>query len=139
MTNPKCLAGMVPDTFSARSAHLTGLKMMLITRAVSFDHLIGQQLYRISIPRTEANVIKPFQARMPLWSGSVRHRSVQTKKKRRVYWPRGSVARSSCRTISKGERSITAMAGTPAQEEIDEPTGKFLRPRSEIAHFELLA
>jgi hypothetical protein len=57
----------------------------------------------------------------------------------RVYWPRGSVARSSCRTISKGERSISAMAGTPAQEEIDEPTGKFLRPRSEIAHFELLA
>jgi hypothetical protein len=41
---------MVPDTFSARSAHLTGLKMMPITRAVSFDHLIGQQLHRISNP-----------------------------------------------------------------------------------------
>ena len=32
--NPKCLGLMVPDTFSARSAHLTGLKMMPITRAV---------------------------------------------------------------------------------------------------------
>jgi hypothetical protein len=31
------------------------------------------------------------------------------------------------------------MAGTPAEEEIDEPTGKFLRPRSDIAYFELLA
>jgi hypothetical protein len=31
------------------------------------------------------------------------------------------------------------MAGAPAQKEIDEPTGKFLRPRSETAHLELLA
>src|SRR5215831_3001144 len=30
-------------------------------------------------------------------------------------------------------------AGPPAQEEIDEPTGKFLRPRSDIVHLELLA
>jgi hypothetical protein len=33
----KCLAGTVPDTFSARSADLTGLKMIRITRGVSFD------------------------------------------------------------------------------------------------------
>jgi hypothetical protein len=31
------------------------------------------------------------------------------------------------------------MAGAPAQEEIDEPTGKFLRPRSDIVDLELLA
>jgi hypothetical protein len=31
------------------------------------------------------------------------------------------------------------MAATPAQEEIDEPADKFLRPRSDIAHLELLA
>jgi hypothetical protein len=31
------------------------------------------------------------------------------------------------------------MAGALAQEEIDESTGKFLRPRSDIAHLELLA
>jgi hypothetical protein len=31
------------------------------------------------------------------------------------------------------------MAGAPAQEEIDEPTGKFLRLRSDIANLELLA
>jgi hypothetical protein len=31
------------------------------------------------------------------------------------------------------------MAGAPAQEEIDEPTGKFLRSRSDIVHLELLA
>jgi hypothetical protein len=31
------------------------------------------------------------------------------------------------------------MAGTPAEEEIDEPNGKFLRPRSDIACFRLLA
>ena len=41
MTNPKCLAGTVPDTFSARNAELTGLKMRRITRAASFDHLVG--------------------------------------------------------------------------------------------------
>ena len=41
MTNPKCLGGTIPDTFSARSADLTGLKMRRITRAVSFDHLVG--------------------------------------------------------------------------------------------------
>ena len=40
--NPKCLAGVVPDTFSARSAHLTGLKMIRITRGASFDHLMGE-------------------------------------------------------------------------------------------------
>jgi hypothetical protein len=31
------------------------------------------------------------------------------------------------------------MAGAPAEEEIDEPIGKFLRPRNDIAHFELFA
>jgi len=31
------------------------------------------------------------------------------------------------------------MAGAPAEEEIDEPTGKFSRPRSDVAHSELLA
>ena len=41
--NPKCLGKPVPDTFSARSAHLTGLKMRRITRDVSFDHLVGAQ------------------------------------------------------------------------------------------------
>ena len=39
--NPKCLGGPVPDTFSARSAHLTGLKMRRITRAGSFNQLVG--------------------------------------------------------------------------------------------------
>src|SRR5262245_66223930 len=46
MTNPKCLAGMVPYTSSARSAHLTGLKMIRITRAVSFDHLVSAREQR---------------------------------------------------------------------------------------------
>jgi hypothetical protein len=31
------------------------------------------------------------------------------------------------------------MTGAPAEEEIDEPTGKFLRPGSDIAYFKLLA
>jgi hypothetical protein len=31
------------------------------------------------------------------------------------------------------------MVGAPAQEEIDEPTGKSLLPRSHIAHLEFLA
>src|SRR5262249_5337878 len=39
--NPKCLGKDFPDTFSARSAHLTGLEMRRITRAASFDHLVG--------------------------------------------------------------------------------------------------
>jgi len=38
-----------------------------------------------------------------------------------------------------GEAVSSRMAGAPAQEEIDEPTGRFLRPRSDIAHLELLA
>jgi hypothetical protein len=38
-----------------------------------------------------------------------------------------------------GEAVSSRVAGTPAQEEIDETSGKFLRPRSDIAHFELLA
>src|SRR5262249_17521142 len=42
--NPKCLGGSVPDNFSARSAHLTGLKMRRITRGASFDHLVGALL-----------------------------------------------------------------------------------------------
>jgi hypothetical protein len=37
MTNPKCLGGSFPDTFNAKSADSTGLKMNRITRAVSFD------------------------------------------------------------------------------------------------------
>ena len=43
MKNPKCLGGDFPDTFSARSAHLTGLKMRRITRAVSLDHLVCER------------------------------------------------------------------------------------------------
>ena len=39
--NPKCLGRGIPDTFSAKSADSTGLKMRRITRAVSFDHLVG--------------------------------------------------------------------------------------------------
>jgi hypothetical protein len=40
--NPKCLERPSPDTFSARSAHLTGLKMRRITRGVSFDDPVGE-------------------------------------------------------------------------------------------------
>jgi hypothetical protein len=39
-------------------------------------------------------------------------------------------------SILEGEAASSRMAGAPAEEEIDEPTGKFLRPRSDIAHFE---
>jgi hypothetical protein len=35
--------------------------------------------------------------------------------------------------------ALPRMTGAPAEEEIDEPTGKFLRPCSDIPHFELLA
>ena len=41
MMNPKCLGRSVPDTFDAKSADFTGLKMIRITRGVSFDHLVG--------------------------------------------------------------------------------------------------
>ena len=40
--NPKCLGRAIPDTSSARSAHLTGMKMIRITRAL-FDHLVGER------------------------------------------------------------------------------------------------
>jgi len=41
--NPKCLGKDFPDTFGARSAHLTGLKMRRITRAVSFNTSSARQ------------------------------------------------------------------------------------------------
>src|SRR5262245_1132851 len=44
MTNPKCLGRDFRDTFSAKSAHFTGLKMRRITRGVSFDDLVGDLL-----------------------------------------------------------------------------------------------
>ena len=40
MMNPKCQGRAIPDTFSARSAHLTGLKMRRITRG-EFITLLG--------------------------------------------------------------------------------------------------
>jgi hypothetical protein len=42
-------------------------------------------------------------------------------------------------SILEGEVVSSRMADAPTEEKIDEPTGKFLRPRSDIAHFELLA
>ena len=42
-------------------------------------------------------------------------------------------------SILEGEVVSSGMADAPAEEKIDEPTGKFLRPRSDIAHFEPLA
>jgi hypothetical protein len=42
--NPKCHSRAVCDTFSARNADSTGLFLMPITRAASFDHLVGEQL-----------------------------------------------------------------------------------------------
>ena len=39
--NSKCHSRSLCDTFGARNAELTGLKMRRITRAVSFDHLVG--------------------------------------------------------------------------------------------------
>ncbi len=47
--------------------------------------------------------------------------------------------RHSRRQSSRPRRVSSRMADAPAQEEIDEPTGKFLRPRSDIAHLQLLA
>jgi hypothetical protein len=40
MTNPKYLGGLLPDTFSARSAQLTDLKMIRINRR-EFISLLG--------------------------------------------------------------------------------------------------
>ena len=47
--------------------------------------------------------------------------------------------RHSRRQSSRPRRVSSRMADAPAQEEIDEPTGKFLRPRSDVAHLKLLA
>ena len=49
MTNPKCLGRAIPDTFSARSADLTDLKMRRITRGASFDHLVGAAGYGLYV------------------------------------------------------------------------------------------
>jgi hypothetical protein len=42
-------------------------------------------------------------------------------------------------SIREGEVVSSRMADAPTEEKIDESTGKFLRPRSDIAHFEMLA
>src|SRR5262245_23733385 len=44
--NPNGLGTPVPDTFSAKSADSTGLKMRRITRAASFDHLVDAANHR---------------------------------------------------------------------------------------------
>jgi ABC-type uncharacterized transport system substrate-binding protein len=54
---------------------------------------------------------------------------------------RGRVAARGARAAGRTALSaaLPRMTGAPAEEEIDEPTGKFLRPCSDIPHFELLA
>jgi hypothetical protein len=42
-------------------------------------------------------------------------------------------------SILEGEVVSSRMADAPTEEKIDKSTGKFLRPRSDIAHFEMLA
>src|SRR5215510_7010335 len=51
--NPKCLGGDFPDNFNAKSADSTGLKMRRITRAASFDHLVGAQEERLGNLQSE--------------------------------------------------------------------------------------
>src|SRR5215470_458967 len=58
--NPKCLGRAVPDTFSAKSADSTGLKMRRITRAVLFD--------RIAFGRRQPGP----DCRISNWRGAVR-------------------------------------------------------------------
>jgi len=73
------------------------------------------------------------------WIRSSRTRTevaLEDKAHDRLFGERHSRRQSSrARRYHRGWR----MAGAPAQEEIDEPTGKFLRPRSDIAHLQLLA
>src|SRR6516165_5276825 len=51
MTNPKCLGRGIPDTFSAKSADSTGLKMRRITRAVSLPDASRASDRKDSTPR----------------------------------------------------------------------------------------
>jgi len=99
-------------------------------------------------PRLTLQVIGSFQMAEPLYPPSAPRRSetIDNAGDR----TRIAVPSRIRRTIGFGERAFKApileaeavssrIAGAPAQEEIDEPTGKFLRPRSDIAHLELLA
>ena len=54
---------------------------------------------------------------------------------------RSSIERTSIQDINfRGTNAASPrMTGAPAEEKIDEPTGKFLRPGSDIAYFKLLA
>jgi hypothetical protein len=58
-------------------------------------------------------------------------------------WPLAAQAQSSHVRPLIGQASpasaLSRMAGASAEEKINEPTNKFLRPRSDIAHLELLA
>src|SRR5262249_24819881 len=60
--NPKCLGGDFPDTFSARSAHLTGLEMRRITRAVSLPSVSRASNRKDSTPqlRQETAALRDF-------------------------------------------------------------------------------
>src|SRR5215469_2754231 len=51
--NPKCQTRPGFDTFSARSADLTGLKMRRITRGVSFDYLVSVLQERLGNSESE--------------------------------------------------------------------------------------
>src|SRR6516225_3835089 len=62
MMNPKCQGRAIPDTFSARSAHLTGLKMMPVSRAaVAVGTCVSSRA-----PRTEPYV-RLSRIRLPPW------------------------------------------------------------------------
>ena len=54
---------------------------------------------------------------------------------------RSSIEQTSIQDINfRGTNAASPrMTGAPAEEEIDEPTGTFLRPGSDIAYFKLLA
>src|SRR5262249_32193047 len=67
MTNPKCQTRPGFDTFSAKSADLTGLKMRRITRAASsFDHLDDpQSLWQAAKHEDNASPVGNAQANAP--------------------------------------------------------------------------
>src|SRR5262249_50321382 len=72
--NPKCLGTTVPDTFSAKSADSTGLKMRRITRAVSLDRLVGEREQLVWHRKTER--LGGLKIDCQLEFGGLHHRQV---------------------------------------------------------------
>src|SRR5262249_58701804 len=120
MTNRKCLGRNVPDTFDAKSAHLTGLKMRRITRAVSIDRIAFDPrragLQNIELARISQDVRERFYNLLAI--GETGHCPATGRLKRQSPdgpgsgAPTWSLSSAACRTAPLAKKTRRGGAGS---------------------------